>query len=370
MSKRILVLGMDHVIDKLTYFYQEMVGRHGINVTYITSDSSGISAQNANECHIISVGTWRLPFTILRTLVLERPTHVEVYLSRLVPVLVATILCAVLRIPITVVCRGTEILGWDTHRFPRRWVTRLVFRYASMVLWKELYMEKTILDNALCDEKKLYQIHNVVPRNLLSTDKFDRQSSSFVFLNSFKKFRNVDRLIKAFRMVVDRCQGARLIIVGSTANNENYSPASAEYEDGLFQLIDQLELADSIEVRPFSSDAWLNVESALAFALPADMIWLNFALLEAMAFGLPPILADVEGADRIIDDGISGLLTTTDPDQLAEVMIYALTHRREMALMSNAAREVVAQKFLVDHVVSQIVEQYKGRVWCSQELRQ
>lgn len=68
-------------------------------------------------------------------------------------------------------------------------------------------------------------------------------------------WRNIDCLVRAFRLVVDRYQDARLLIVGSTANNESYSPASREYEDEPLQLIEQLELTNRIEVRPLSSNA-------------------------------------------------------------------------------------------------------------------
>ena len=363
MKKRILVLGMDHVIDKLMYFYREMEIRHGIEVSYITSDTFGISERYVHDARITAVRPWRMPFQILRRLVGERPTHVEIYLSRLFPVLLATLQCAVLRIPISVVCRGTDILGWETHGYPRKWVTRLVFRYASLILWKESYMKKTILDNALCQEKKLYEIHNAVPGDLLQTNRFDAQSSAFVFLNSFKKWRNIDCLVRAFRLVKDRYPEATLKLVGSTAKNVSYSPASKEYENKLQYLIDELDLREGIEVIPFSLDAWDRADRALAFVLPSDLVWLNFALLEAMAFGIPPILSDVEGVDRIIENGVSGLSVPIEAESVANAMIYALEHRSEMEAMSEAAQARIQEKFLVEAVTRKIVAEYTRQVW-------
>lgn len=86
--RRILVVGIDHVIGKLLYFYEDMTKRHGLDVFYVTADSSGISSQYVNDAQILIGNCLQRGLILLRQIIFKRPAHVEIYLARLFDVLV------------------------------------------------------------------------------------------------------------------------------------------------------------------------------------------------------------------------------------------------------------------------------------------
>jgi glycosyltransferase involved in cell wall biosynthesis len=79
------------------------------------------------------------------------------------------------------------------------------------------------------------------------------------------------------------------------------------------------------------------------FLLPSRYEGLSFALLEAMAHGLPTLSSDAGGAPEALRDGIDGLIhRREDPDDLAEKLSWALDHPQEMLQMAASARIRVA----------------------------
>ena len=363
MRRRIYIIGIDHVIGKLVYLYDTMRDRYAVEPIYFTSDSSGFSKEYSLSSAIHYCSRLSAPFKIPWHLALHRPVHVEIYLSRLSEVIIAGLASFVFSIPVVVVCRGSDLRGWESHRTGRKIVTTLVLRQAKLVLLKELYMRELIVEHRLCRTEKLVDIHNSVPAALLRQDKFDPQSNTFVFLNSFHPMRNVDVLLRAFRVVTDHRDEARLKLIGSTIGQKGFSPFDEAHERALMALVDQLQIAPYVEILPFRPAAWTEVRAALAFVLPADVVWLNNALLEAMAYGIPPIVSDTRGVDRIIEHRGNGLICMVEPEALAEQLIFSLNHRSDMIKMSRNAKVTIQERFLTEGCAESLVSEYECRVW-------
>jgi len=280
----------------------------------------------------------------------------------LADVAAATFFCWIRRVPMVAVCRGTELRDWDNHRLIRRIVSRTVLRRARLVLLKELHMERTVLQHRLSDKERLMQIHNAVPSSITVHDKFDRHSKTFIFLNSFRRMRNVDVVVEAFNIVCNQVPAARLRLIGSTAASVSYSPAPGEYEAEIAAKSGQTGKSN-ISIEPFSTTAWETVDQALCFLLPADVVWLNYALLEAMAFGLPAIVSNTDGVSRIVSHDDNGLICEVDAESLAEQMLYMLANPDKAAKMSRNAKNTIRKHFAVSPVSDRIYAAYDSRVW-------
>jgi len=81
------------------------------------------------------------------------------------------------------------------------------------------------------------------------------------------------------------------------------------------------------------------LSAADLFVLPSRFEGLPFALIEAMAHGVPSISSDAGGSPELLRDGIDGLIhRREDPADLAEKLLWALEHPQPMSAMAVSAR--------------------------------
>jgi glycosyltransferase involved in cell wall biosynthesis len=94
--------------------------------------------------------------------------------------------------------------------------------------------------------------------------------------------------------------------------------------------------------------------------LPSRREGLPFALLEAMACGLPVVASKVGGVPELVEDGTTGyLIDPADVDQLAE-RISLLYHDRMLRdRLGLAAQMVVREKFSLDAMVEKTLKAYE-----------
>ena len=113
------------------------------------------------------------------------------------------------------------------------------------------------------------------------------------------------------------------------------------------ELYKQLKLNDCIEVHGFVKNIKDIMKDYKFFILPADIILANYALLEAMSFGLVPIIYPGDGYEVIVEDGVNGIVAT-DFD-LTKAMIRALSLTdTEYMNMSDAAYRKIKTDFSLD----------------------
>jgi glycosyltransferase involved in cell wall biosynthesis len=101
-------------------------------------------------------------------------------------------------------------------------------------------------------------------------------------------------------------------------------------------------------------------EQGAALLPMLDQFWLTsrfeglpYALLEAMALGLPVVATDVVGNRDLVAAGRTGLLTPPDnPDALAQAAAYLIQHPVEAAALGRRGRTEV----LAHHTARQMVE--------------
>jgi glycosyltransferase involved in cell wall biosynthesis len=73
---------------------------------------------------------------------------------------------------------------------------------------------------------------------------------------------------------------------------------------------------------------------------------MSIALLEAMASRLPVVATAVGGNPEVVVDGKTGFLVKRkSPGQMAEKILWLLTHRTEAATMGQAGRKRVQDYF-------------------------
>jgi len=99
------------------------------------------------------------------------------------------------------------------------------------------------------------------------------------------------------------------------------------------------DLEHHVRILGHRSDVHHMLDGADMFLLPSRFEGHSFALVEALAHGVPAVSSDAGGAPETIRDGIDGLIfRRQDPADLARKLNWAIEHPDEMAAMGASGR--------------------------------
>jgi glycosyltransferase involved in cell wall biosynthesis len=156
--------------------------------------------------------------------------------------------------------------------------------------------------------------------------------------------KGIDILILAVSELLRRNISCKCIIVGEGNRKESLS-----------EQILQLGLAGHVFMVGFQSDVRPYLLAANAFVLTSHKEGLPFAVLEAMACGLPSIVTNVGGSAEAVAHNVTGLVVQPGSStEVAEAVSYLVTHPEERARMSRAARLRVCEKFDIEARMAEI----------------
>jgi glycosyltransferase involved in cell wall biosynthesis len=96
-----------------------------------------------------------------------------------------------------------------------------------------------------------------------------------------------------------------------------------------------------------------------AFALPSDYEGLSFAMLEAMAVGLPIIATDVQGSGEALTDGVNGLLVPSGGIEELAFAIRQVAQDPEVAVaLGRKAAETFQLRYTADRMIEETLALY------------
>jgi glycosyltransferase involved in cell wall biosynthesis len=129
-----------------------------------------------------------------------------------------------------------------------------------------------------------------------------------------------------------------------------------QQRDNLLRQLEDYRVRDRVKVLGRRSDVPRLMKSADLFVFPTRYEGHPFALLEAMAHGLPIVASDASGIPEIVEDRIHGVLSKEgDSCDLLEALRWALKHPRQMHEMAGKAKERVLE-FSEDKMVKQTLQ--------------
>lgn len=179
---------------------------------------------------------------------------------------------------------------------------------------------------------------------------FRGETFSFVFVGRIVRDKGINELVAAFKRLHEEFPHVRLLLVGHY--EELLDPIKPETKTEIEQNLGIKAVGSQKDVRPYYL-------AADALVLPSYREGFPNVVLEAGAMGLPSIVTDINGSREIIIEGRNGtIIPPQDEEALYQAMRYWVTHRDEVARMSEEARPLVASRFEQGYVHQCLIDFY------------
>jgi glycosyltransferase involved in cell wall biosynthesis len=235
----------------------------------------------------------------------------------------------------------------NRKRLLGQWYARVLVRHASGYVANS----QEIAEDLLRWNVPISNIHRI-PNGVDISADFARDRGPrvrFIYLGRLDPEKAIDVMIQGFARLADRSR-ASLTIIGD-----------GECRRSLEDLVDRLQLRDTVVFAGAVRDVGPALRQTDVFVSTSLSEGMSNALLEAMSFGLMPLVSRVSGVAEIVADGHSGLLFRPgDAGEFASKLEETLSlpcETRES--FGNAARAAVAGRFGIDQVAAQHVVLYQ-----------
>lgn len=331
-----LCLGIAHFIDKNGYQAQ-VYKKHGERIRYLVTDVTGQTEHfrlkyDADVKIVPENKLGRLWHTVA-ALLTYRPHNVELYLTGYMALPYA-LLAKITGRNLIVILRGTE---FDSPRL-MLWCRKLELKMADLVIAKEFHLKKAALRLKL--GHKTHMLHNCVPCVSGVVPPYAGRTIDLLFLNTPRRMRHVLFLVDVIAKLLERNPGMKVTIAGFGVLDEKYNSIELDYQREVLHKIETIGLKDKIELKGFVRNAPELMSASKVFILPADVIYCNYALLEAMSCGCVPVVADGEGARLVVEDGVGGFIGPLSVSAFVDAVESALQPEMWERCSGNARRKI------------------------------
>jgi GalNAc-alpha-(1->4)-GalNAc-alpha-(1->3)-diNAcBac-PP-undecaprenol alpha-1,4-N-acetyl-D-galactosaminyltransferase len=289
--------------------------------------SLDIAGSSANKLAAIG-NTWRRVQVLRREIIASRP---DIAISFMNSVNVYAILA----------CMGTNIYpGSNDANKIWQLIMKLTYRYADLVT--------VLTQNALPFYPENQGYRTIVMPNPITipapVGEIDRflHSPSLIAIGRLHPQKGFDLLIKAFDRLQSKYPEWQITILGE-------GPMRSKLE----ALRSELDLTDRVHLPGLVTNVPEYLRQAAIFVMPSRFEGFPMALCEAMACGLPVLSADcLSGPRDIIDDGVNGILVTTENvDALAAGLDNLMSDPAKRQQLADNAPQIL-DRFGVDQVMA------------------
>ena len=239
--------------------------------------------------------------------------------------------------------------------FPMSRIHRWVLGDASYVIAPSNAVAASLRREAIFPEAKIKTI-----RYGLDVDKFaphdervERSGAVIGAIGNLDPVKGFDVLIRAAAIVVRQDPSVSFQIFGEDRSRDR------THEAGLRSLISELDLAEVVTLKGWSSDVRAELGNFDIFVSSSRSESFGFVIAEAMLSGVPVVATNTEGAREIISDSALGRLVTIDsPDALADAIIEQIAEPPTRSQTENA-RLHIEKNFSLRRMVDETEALYR-----------
>jgi N-acetyl-alpha-D-glucosaminyl L-malate synthase BshA len=203
------------------------------------------------------------------------------------------------------------------------------------VSWKEYFCTQSEIEEV----KRTYKLSN---------------EPTILYVGRLEKRKNLESLIKAFKLVVERTK-CKLVITGS---GKQSSLREITFSLGINKHVIFTGLVEDNILKQLYN-------ACNVFVLPSHMEGFGLTLLEAMAAAKPVVASNVGGIPELVKNGINGILANTNnTKELATALTFLLDNPELAKNMGLQNREYVAKNFSWEKtakMTSELYERILGR---------
>jgi glycosyltransferase involved in cell wall biosynthesis len=179
------------------------------------------------------------------------------------------------------------------------------------------------------------------------------ETANILMVGSILQRKGIEDALAAMPVIIERCEGARLIVVGD---------GRADYVAKLQRKANAAGIGNRIEWlgrKTPEEIAGLHAASTVLIH-PSHIDNSPNSVAEAMASGLPVVASDAGGIPSMIEHGVTGLLVPTrNHRRLAEAIITLLTNPAERLELAKRARCVARERHFPDCVAATTLRAYR-----------
>jgi glycosyltransferase involved in cell wall biosynthesis len=347
MTKNLIIcLNLDTIKNKNIYQFDSL---KSYGYTYICcgylENMGGNQSNNYSYLRYPRSITKRILFIFnLLSINSKRTAHIELYTGNGNFVFLEFLLLKLFNYKSCVVERGTPLINIKTPGL-KSFLRKIIYKKSDQVWIRELWMKKVLSDIKV---KEYFFLSNAIQPSKITSHTMHEKKYSFIWCNSFKKWRNLKWFISTLNL--KEFTDVHSMILGYLENNHETS------DDTNYAFSNKPK---NCEILKFQDPKMFFV-NAQFFVLPADIVYLNFSLLEAMSHGVVPIISDVQGARDIVQDGIDGIIANHSQSGLEEAMNKAKQMTgQEYNIMSINARNKILKEFSIETWSFRLSEFYK-----------
>lgn len=203
------------------------------------------------------------------------------------------------------------------------------------------YLVKTdvnvVLSGFLAKVFDKHRLPYVIVPNIIELDdaRFRQREvihPNYICVRAHEELYNIPCVLRAFQRVQQQIPQATLMLVGTGSQHEQ-----------LKQMAQELKLQHVIFTgRVENREIYHYLDQADIFVSAPKVDNMPVSIIEAMNAGLMVISSRVGGVPYMVEDGINGLLFTSDCDEeMAEQMLWAVQYQKEAKTIIENARQSV-----------------------------
>ena len=194
-------------------------------------------------------------------------------------------------------------------------------------------------------------------RSLLGLGEGER---IILYLGRLGKEKKIDFIIKSLRIILEREEGLYLAIVGDGPEKEN-----------LVGLVKELKLGKKVLFTGFieREEVPKVYKDATVFVFASDTETQGLTVPEAMAAGLPVVVAEDPAFEEIIYDGRTGLLAQRSEKDFSNKVKTLLEDSQLLIKLAEAGKELVREKFSSQAQAKKLIGVYKKAIKINSKKR-
>ncbi len=258
---------------------------------------------------------------------------------------------------------GTQLIITRHVLFPLHRLQSLTLSRTARVIAVSHAVARTLHDSGIVSEGKITVIQNgigldrFIDASSEASTSRRREATTQLLVGAIgllAPIKGHEDFLRAAALMAARRADVDFLIAGEDTSR------TGEYRARLVRLIDELNLKNRVHLIGWVDDTAPLLRKLDIFVSASRVESFGLAMIEAMAGGVPVVATMSEGAQEIIDDGVTGkLVPIGDSEALANAIESLLDDADQREQLGTRARHAAREKFSLKRMVDATEQVYR-----------